>query len=120
MFYSIRKQYVLEAEPGDKQVARWMRQKIASSANLNCIVNWEPKVCAALFSFGGRGDVVAVEDRACHLQGSADPLQPTKELQRGRHRAADSQPARPLQGVREVLIVTIRRNQPNVLLFDFL
>lgn len=56
---------------------------------------------------GGRGDVVAMESRARHLQGFPKAFQPSEELQRGRHRAADRQLARPLQSVREVLNVIV-------------
>lgn len=56
---------------------------------------------------GGRGDVVAMESRAPHLQGFPKAFQSSKELQRGRHRAADRQLARPLQSVREVLNVIV-------------
>ena len=46
---------------------------------------------------------MALEGGARGLQGAEEPLLPAQELQRGRQRAADRQPTRPLQGVREVL-----------------
>lgn len=52
MFYSIRKQYILEAEPGDEQVAGRTRQKVELSVNF--IVNWKAEV-AVIFLQEGEG-----------------------------------------------------------------
>lgn len=42
---------------------------------------------------------MALENGAHHLQSFPNPLQSSKGLQRGRHSAADRQPARSLQSV---------------------
>lgn len=113
VFYSIRKQYILEAEPGEEQVWRTQEKNTHFNfrlpllySNINDKLNWQAW-CVTLVS-GRRGELVALESRARHLQSFPNPLQSPKDLQWGRHCAADRQLTWSLQSVWEVLSPTVK------------
>ena len=51
--------------------------------------------------------IMEMDSGACGLPGPALPLLPPASPRLGLHRTADRQPARPLQGVRTVLTLSL-------------
>lgn len=91
MFYSIRKEYVLEAEPGEEQVSEGHH-----THTYVCLISSALTVMSLTLVSEHRGELVALAGRAPRLQSFPNSVQSSEEVQRGRRRAADRQPARPL------------------------